>query len=919
MNNTKTILLLSFLLFVGNAMGQKRPLDHSVYDSWQTVGSPMLSRTGALTVYTICPQVGDTTLVVRLNRKGTDIKIPRAHRARITDDERHVVCIVKAPYQQRRQARIKKLSEEKRPKDSLAILNVSTGKIRKFPSVASFSMGQRASQAVAFTCIDTSLVPKKERKKKDVGKPLLIHHFANGVTDTILHVKSFTFNRSGLVLAYVVKNKKNKELVGTYNVTTRQKELLTDTLAYCSLPTFSFQGDKMLFLTSTDTASTGSKHCELWKYVQGAGKPQRLLGSADVDGAPKGWSINENARPSFSRNGERIFVGIGEMLPPKDTTIVAFESPSLDIWNYDAPELPPMQKANRSQLSKRTLLGTVKGNRVMALTQSAFDRIRLVNRGDADFVVSIDETPNMVSSQWDIQAPTPLAIVSLSDGHRTPIDTVAYSNLTISPDGKFIAWFDLKLQQWRLYDVAKGQTSTPTASLKVNFWDEENDRPLMSEAYGAAAWTQGSRDLLVYDRYDIWRLPTNGQAPSCLTAGKGRSSKCTYRYIDTKDPDDDPAIKPNERMLLSVFDNVTKKNGYALMTAQRNAAPDILALEGYSFKQWRKAREADVYLYKRGNFEHPMDLYYSTGLGKKSAKLTSINPQQKNYNWGTVELYHWTAYDGTPLDGLLYKPEDFDASKKYPVMIYFYERRSETLYNYIDPQPSWSTINITFYTSRGYVVFVPDIVYKAGIPGECAYNCICSGAESLTRFPWIDKDNMAIQGQSWGGYQVAYLITRTNMFKAAGAGAPVANMTSAYGGIRWESGISRQFQYEQTQSRIGRPLWSAPELYIANSPLFKLPNVTTPVLIMHNDADGAVPWYQGIEMFMGLRRLGKPAWLLEYNNEAHNLKLRRNRKDLTIRLQQFFDFELKGAPEPAWMKHQLPLTRKGQYFGYETE
>ena len=192
-----------------------------------------------------------------------------------------------------------------------------------------------------------------------------------------------------------------------------------------------------------------------------------------------------------------------------------------------------------------------------------------------------------------------------------------------------------------------------------------------------------------------------------------------------------------------------------------------------------------------------------------------------------------------------------------------------------------------------------------------------NGAEALARNTWVDKDNMAIQGQSWGGYQVAYLITRTNMFKAAGAGAPVANMTSAYGGIRWQTGMSRQFQYEQSQSRIGRDLWNGVELYMENSPLFKLPHVSTPVLIMHNDNDGAVPWYQGIEMFMGLRRLGKPAWLLEYNNEEHNLKERRNRKDLTIRLQQFFDHYLKNAPMPAWMKNGVPTSRKGEYFGFE--
>jgi len=395
----------------------------------------------------------------------------------------------------------------------------------------------------------------------------------------------------------------------------------------------------------------------------------------------------------------------------------------------------------------------------------------------------------------------------------------------------------------------------------------------------------------------------------------GREHKTVYRYIDTRDKEEERFIPSSFRV--SVFDEVTKENGIASVTVAKPMTKfQLLDFGGYSWSSVKKAAKADVYLYQKGNFRDPMDLYWAVS-GRAAKKLTAINPQIADYNWGTVELYHWTAFDGTRLDGLLYKPEDFDASKKYPVICYFYEKNSETLYNHIQVQPMWSIINIPFFVSRGYVVFVPDIVYHAGIPGECAYNCIVSGAQSLWQFPWIDRDNMAIQGQSWGGYQVAYLITRTSMFKAAGAGAPVSNMTSAYGGIRWESGNSRQGQYEMGQSRIGRELWDGIELYMENSPLFKLPNVTTPVLIMHNDNDGAVPWYQGIEMFMGLRRLGKPAWLLEYNDEAHNLRQRRNRKDLSIRLQQFFDYYLKGSDMPAWMRDGIPTAKKGYYFGYE--
>ena len=226
-------------------------------------------------------------------------------------------------------------------------------------------------------------------------------------------------------------------------------------------------------------------------------------------------------------------------------------------------------------------------------------------------------------------------------------------------------------------------------------------------------------------------------------------------------------------------------------------------------------------------------------------------------------------------------------------------------------------MNIPYFVSNEYLVFAPNISYKTGHPGKSAEEYINSGMRYLAQNAWVDSTKMGIQGQSWGGYQVAHLITRTNMYAAAWTGAPVVNMTSAYGGIRWQSGMSRQFQYEHTQSRIGKTLWEAPELYIENSPLFHLDKVKTPVVIMANDNDGAVPWYQGIEMFTALRRLNKPVWMLNYNGDEHNLILRQNRKDIQIREQQFFDHFLKGAPAPAWMKKGVPATEKGIDWGFE--
>ncbi|MDD4145455.1 MAG: prolyl oligopeptidase family serine peptidase, partial [Prolixibacteraceae bacterium] len=266
-----------------------------------------------------------------------------------------------------------------------------------------------------------------------------------------------------------------------------------------------------------------------------------------------------------------------------------------------------------------------------------------------------------------------------------------------------------------------------------------------------------------------------------------------------------------------------------------------------------------------------------------------------------------------------YLPENIDSTKKYPLLVYYYERNSENLFRHQHPSPSRSVINKTFYSSNGYIVFVPDIVYKVGYPGHSAYEAVISGTQYLlNKYPFINKNKMGLQGQSWGGYQTAWLITRTSMFAAAMAGAPVSNMSSAYGGIRWQTGLSRMFQYEHQQSRIGGSLWEKPLHYIENSPLFYAPDINTPLLMMHNDNDGAVPWYQGIELFVALRRLDKPVWLLNYNGEPHNLKDTSwaNRIDLSTRMFQFFNHFLKNQPLPEWMDKGVPAIKKGEELGY---
>jgi dipeptidyl aminopeptidase/acylaminoacyl peptidase len=307
-------------------------------------------------------------------------------------------------------------------------------------------------------------------------------------------------------------------------------------------------------------------------------------------------------------------------------------------------------------------------------------------------------------------------------------------------------------------------------------------------------------------------------------------------------------------------------------------------------------------------YDYP-NYYVADANFQEVKRVTDTNPKIREYNWGKAELVHYKSADGVALSGVLVKPEDFDPSKKYPMVVYIYERLSQNLHNFTMPSAGTS-INPTFYASNGYLVFMPDIAYTIGSPGQSALKCVLPAIQAVVDKGYVNEDAIGIQGHSWGGYQIAYMVTQTNRFKAASAGAPVSDMISAYGGIRWGSGMSRQFQYEKTQSRIGKTLWEAPMKYIENSPIFMADRVETPLMMLHNDQDDAVPWYQGIEYYMALRRLGKEVYLFNYNGERHGLGKLATRRDYTLRQQQFFDHHLKGAAAPEWMTKGIPFSER---------
>ncbi len=960
MNKKHIAALLLLSAAVGISTAEKKILDHADFDRWEKVYNYAVSNNGEWSTFAVNPQEGDGTLYFNNNAKGNQIEIRRGYKPLFSADSRWGFALIKPPFADTRKAKIAKKKDFDLPQDSLVIIDLRTGRQERIGNVISYEVPKDGGDAVAWLSCDTLLTKPKDLKEKKGGRTMVAVNLATSLRDTVPGVEKYVFSKDGATLAYnflkIPSDTASVNGVGFIRLAKRGQELADTGKRWYGKPVFNEAGNRLAFVASDDSVKTGTKSCSMmiadleggfkarWIYqkvTSGKGTSLRRPHSDDPVEQERlllEWKkrvdalnhpdlyVNQYSNIEFSANGNRLIVGVAPKVAPDDTTIVDFENPKLDIWRWDAPLTPPQENDRVEELRKKTYPLVIldvdnifkdEGTSTRLVTSDPLAQVTAPDRWDADWALIATPTDKGIPEQWDYQFPVTLTLKNIVDASEREVGTVPNEMYALSPAGKYVIWFDNCA--YHVYDIADDTVREISRDVAYPLWKEDNDIPLkVLDNYGIMGWSEDDSRVLVYDRYDVWSLDPKGvAAPVCITAGEGRKRNLKMRMIKT-DPEA-RFVKNGEVLVFSLFAYGDKRQGLASATYNgRSTAPKIDFLGEYSMRSVRKARNAAEYSWIQENFSTSPNVYVSSRLNpSKTKKVTNSNPQMANYRWGTAQLFRWTTYDGKPAEGILYLPEDFNPDEEYPMIAYFYETYTEDLYTHFDMEPSWSWINFPFYVSRGYAIFVPDIHFNIGTPGESSYNYVCSGVEAVCRqFPNIDIKRVGIDGQSWGGYQTAYLVTRTNMFACAGSGAPVSNMTSAFGGIRWGSGDSRQAQYEVGQSRIGQNLWEVPELYIANSPVFHANRVETPLLIMHNDNDGAVPWYQGIEMFMALRRLGKPVWMLQYNGEAHNLKERRNRKDITRRLQQFFDHYLKGDPMPEWMINGIPAVRKGQELGY---
>lgn len=921
-----SMLILCVLLISTCIYGQK-VLSHSDYDTWQQLRDIQLAPDGSRLAYRVGPAQGDqVAIITQVEAPYDSIVIQRGGKVAFSPDSRFAAIPVSPFYAATLKARRAGKKKEKLPKDTLVVIRFDGQPFLHIDQLVSFSfpadrghhlavlhtpLPQPDTAAADSTFTDGLWVPKKAKKSNTKGQTLWVLNLQSGDTLSWSNADQYQWAPNGNYLAFTVEADSTSP-AGVYvlDVGKNSWSMVHDSAEAYQHLSWSQESDQLLFFAHRDTADNHPIAWSLHSWEPGQSMAKVIVDSTTT-GIPQDWWVSPHKAAIATSN--TIYLGL--MPRPfhvPDDSLGDFEKPAVDIWSWTDDRIMPRQLDQLKSDLKPHYWARWDNNRIIPLADTAVPDVSFTPFYQGDYALATTDLPYRFTQSWSFPWYQQAYAIHPATGERKWVADSAAYGLQISPFGKYIIGYDTRSQQWWVYNNYRDEKQLLTASLTHPLYQQDHDAPHPARPFGLGGWLAGDAKVLIYDEYDIWTI--NPDKPSdieCITAGLGRATNTTFRLQRVRK--DTSWFDPTAPMLLRGFCHTDKASGYIWLDPDGRL--DTLTWGAMQVSGIEKARSAATFVWQQEDFNHYPEAF--TWQNGQPIQRTVTNPQQADYNWGSVRLMNWKDFDGEEREGLLYLPANFDSTQQYPMLVYFYEQVSDRLHRHYYPAPSRSVINPAMYAGNGYVVFMPDIHYTVGYPGKSAYNAILSGTQAVLAKGFVDPQRMGLQGQSWGGYQVAYMVTQTNQFAAAMAGAPVSNMFSAYGGIRWGSGLSRAFQYERTQSRIGATPWENPHLYWQNSPLFFADQVATPLLIMHNDDDGAVPWYQGIEMYIALRRMGKPVWLLNYNGDKHNLTKWPNRVDLSIRMQQFFDHYLKGVAAPEWLKNGVPAIQKGKVDGYE--
>ncbi|HRO85121.1 MAG TPA: prolyl oligopeptidase family serine peptidase [Niabella sp.] len=582
--------------------------------------------------------------------------------------------------------------------------------------------------------------------------------------------------------------------------------------------------------------------------------------------------------------------------------------PDMTIWHWKDKRLQSVQQVMEQQDKNFSYIAMYDIG-TKNFTQLNDSTKRLLNIfPNEKFALAEDVDAYQLEQGLNGQSYSDLYIVNLKNGNSKLFKKKFYSpsfssRPKASIDGeKFVYGED---GNYYVFDIPSQNSINLTGKLPVSFVDVEDDHNVTKPLTGFLGWSNDSRYVLISDGWDIWQIAANGKSASNLTKD-GRTTKTRYQNRFTLDPEE-KGYDYSKPQYFRVYGEQNKKAGIARIEPGKqglNSGSKKLIWDDVTINSLLKSKNADVFVFSKEDNNKPTEYFAANNQLLDPVQITKNAPDYNKYLWSAgIKLVNYVTEKGDSLQGTLFLPAGYQEGKKYPTLVYYYEKLSQTAHNYSNPSFPGGGWHPTMYTGNGYAVFIPDIVYKLDDPGMSAVWAVVPAVKEAIKTGVIDADKIGITGHSWGGYQTAFLITQTNMFKAAAAGAPLTDMVSMYNLIYWNSGGGNMSIFEASQGRFRGAPWENWDSYLRNSPIYHVKNVKTPLLLLHNDKDGAVDFTQGVEYYNALRRLQKPVVMLQYKGENHGLSKLENRKDYAVRMMEFFDHYLKGKPMPEWLKN----------------
>ena len=759
------------------------------------------------------------------------------------------------------------------------------------------------------------------------GADLVVRDLEQGSDVTLGNVAEYAWSDDGALLAMTIDvDGKTGNGVQLLNASTGSiRSLDASDAQYTNVQWRQRSDDLVAFRSRVDSTFIDTGYTVVaWRKVSTAQSAKQVYDFTADKSFPAGMRVASYRRPQWSDDGSTLFFGIAprEHKPVPSARGNGPAPARVEVWHWKDLREYHQQDRQALQDRQKTNLAAwhLAPNKIVRIADDQLETVQLSD--NRSVAIASDEAPYFKETASG-RAVRDVYTIDVATGAREKVLTRSAFGASMSPDGRYLLYS--QDGQWWSYDVTTKTRANLTAQAKSVFVNMEDDHPVPERRpYGVGGWTKGEKSVLLYDRFDIWLVNTNGTNPVRLTRGKEDST--VYRVVRLNagasggrgggfggggEPAslEDRWIDLGKPITLSANGEYNKKSGYSRITIGKPAQRLLWLDKGVG--RLAKAKGADVFLFEQQSYEDSPNFFVGSSALSDAKPVSNTNAFQSDYAWGKQELLPYVNKRGDTLQMMLTYPAGYQPGKKYPMVVYYYEKLSQGFHQYVIPTDR-ATYNTTVFSQNGYFVLRPDVVFQPRDAGFSGLDCVTSAVNTVLAKGMVDPKRVGNMGHSWGGYQSAfYAVHGKGLFAATIAGAPLTDLVSFYGYTSFNTGAPETGHFETGQERMQVSLWEDPQAYIRNSTVFAIDSLETPLLLEEGDADGNVNYWQSTELYNFGRRLGKQVVYLVYNDENHGVARPESQMDYQKRQLEWFGHYLKGEPAADWITNgESYLTRQ---------